>query len=275
MKVFLKRVLPRDSVLYSLCRFVYNYKPQIYVTAVASIKAYNTTLLLALENRWLPKPWKFDAVNAYAKYRGKVEFIQIGSNNGITGDPISDYIKNNNWTGVLIEPVPYLFEELKNNYSNFQDRLLFENSAIANKNGKLKFYRLKKSDLPGLPEYYDQLGSFNKEVVLTHRNCIPYFFDLFFEDYVNAITFKDLLEKYNIDRLDFVHIDTEGYDYEILKMLPFSDLNIEFIMFEHKHLNGSDYKQAVKLLKQNRFKIGTNGGADTIAIKKSIYNHIT
>ena len=80
---------------------------------------------------------------------------------------------------------------------------------------------MKKSDAINLPVFYDQIGSFNKEVVLKHRNAIPGFDALFMEDKVNAITFKQLVEKYAITALDLIHIDTEGYDYEILKMIDF------------------------------------------------------
>jgi FkbM family methyltransferase len=191
-------------------------------------------------------------------------------------DPICNYVKKNRWQGVLVEPVPYLFEKLKDNYMGFHDRLFFENSAIASESGKLKFYRLQRSNLPDLPEWYDQLGSFKKEVILKHRKIVPFFDDLLMEDTVNAITFKELLDKYSIKKLSLVHIDTEGYDFEIIKMIPFSDLGIDLIMFEHKHLSYPDYKQALRLLQGYGYEAhSVENSGDTIALKKVILYNLT
>lgn len=219
---------------------------------------------------WWTGRWKFDILHVYADHKKHVRFIQIGSNNGIHGDPICTYIKQGQWKGILVEPVPYLFEQLKFNYSGFHDKLFFENTAIADTNGILPFYRLKKSDLPGLPVWYDQLGSFKKEVVMKHRDKVPFFDDLFLEDTVNAITFKDLLRKYDVHKVDLLHIDTEGYDYEIIKLIPLSEIDIDLIYFEHMHLADSDYKKAVRLLQGNGFIVRKKSGSDTIAVKNSV-----
>jgi FkbM family methyltransferase len=215
--------------------------------------------------------WTFDILNAYNEYKkNNISFIQIGSNDGIKGDPICNFIKQKQWHGILVEPVPYLFDQLKSNYIGFHHKLIFENSAIAYENGTLKFYRLKKCDLPGLPVWYDQLGSFKKEVVLKHRNLVPYFDELFIEDEVNAITFNDLIKKYSINKLDFLHIDTEGYDYEIINMVLLTNIEIEFIYFEHIHLSNFQYKSIIQNLQQNGYVVRKKNGSDTIALKNYV-----
>ena len=245
MKSFLKKVIPSHSLLYNLIRNIYNYR------------------------FWHPKEWSNDILQDYANFNQNVKFIQIGSSNGITADPITQFIVKNNWNGILVEPVKYIFEELKKNYSSIKNRLIFENCAIANENGKLKFYRLKKSENADLPFWYEQLGSLNKEVVLKHKDSIPHFDDLFIEDTVNAITFKNLVEKHSIKKIDFIQIDAEGYDYEILKMIPLSEFEVDFIMFENRHLPDLDFKNAIRMLKKNGFQVGTKY-KDTIAVRKEI-----
>ena len=42
-------------------------------------------------------------------------FIQIGANDGLTGDTLNQYIKKFKWTGILVEPVAYVFEMMKIN----------------------------------------------------------------------------------------------------------------------------------------------------------------
>jgi FkbM family methyltransferase len=250
MKTLIKNLVPVDSKVYKMIESVYHFR------------------------YWHPKEWSNDILVDYANYKTKVNFIQVGSNNGVTADPISRFIINRQWNGVLIEPVPYLFTELLENYKPYSDRLIFENSAIADVNGELKFYRLRKSDNKDLPYWYDQLGSFNKEVVEKHRDSIPGFDELFFEDKVNAITFNDLLQKHKIENVDFIQIDTEGYDYEILKLIPYSSMNVEFIMFENRHLSETDYRQAIRLLKSHGFIVGSYY-KDTIAVSREILPYIT
>lgn len=250
MKALIKSIIPGNSKVYKFMESVYRFK------------------------FWHPREWTNDILVDYANYKNDVNFIQVGSNNGITADPISRFITRKEWRGVLIEPVPYLFNELKKNYSNYNHRLIFENSAIANVNGNLKFYRLEKSEQEDLPFWYDQLGSFNKDVVLKHRDSVPNFDRLFIEDTVNAITFEDLIKKHSIKKVDFIQIDTEGYDYEILKLIPFSFLNIEFIMFENRHLSDADYKQAINLLESNGYVVGSYY-KDTIAVNRQILPFIT
>jgi FkbM family methyltransferase len=245
MKSLLKKILPKNSKAYKLLQKAYHYRS------------------------WHPKTWKFDILKAYAEHKKNVNFIQIGSNNGIDNDPIHKYIIQYEWTGLLVEPVPHLFEELKKNYDSIKERFAFENSAIAAQSGKLKFYRLKKSEVKGLPIWYEQIGSFNKAVIEKHKNRIPHFDELLMEDTVHAITFKELLQKHNIQTVNFIHMDTEGYDYEILKLIPFSDLKVELLMFEHIHLSDAGFKAALALLKDNDFTIGAID-EDVIAIKTKV-----
>ncbi|MDD1443967.1 FkbM family methyltransferase [Dolichospermum sp. ST_sed3] len=247
LKKIFKKLVPKNSFLFKAAFKVYDYK------------------------YWYPGKWQFDLLEAYATFKQHVTFIQVGSNNGITGDPIFPYITNYSWRGVLVEPVPYLFEELKNNYKSNAPNLIFENSAIADRNGQLKFYRLQKTDLPDMPIWYDQLGSFNKEVILRQKTVIPHFDDLLIEDIVNAITFETLLEKHTIEKTDLIHIDTEGYDFEILKLIPFYKLGVELIMFEHVHLSNTDYKSSLNMLAKNGFIYGRKN-TDTIAVRKDIYS---
>lgn len=250
MKNLIKKLVPANSKIYKLMVNMYHYR------------------------FWHPREWPNDVLVDYANYKTNVNFIQVGSNNGITADPITRFISNKNWTGLLVEPVPYLFDELKKNYKDFKHHLKFENSAIADVSGVLNFYRLKKSDNPDLPYWYDQLGSFNKEVVLKHRDSVPGFDELFMQDRVNAITFIDLLKKHAIEKVDFIQIDTEGYDFEILKLIPFSTLNIEFIMFENRHLSEGDYKKAISLLESNGFIVGSYY-KDTIAVSPEVLPNVS
>jgi FkbM family methyltransferase len=203
-------------------------------------------------------------------------FIQIGSNNGKNGDPLFKLVNNYGLKGILIEPVPYIFEKLRENYKK-NDGLIFENIAVGQPNEGLKFYRLKRAENNDIPFWYDQLGSFNKEVILKHKNHIPNLEEMLIEEPVQVRSFDYLIEKHNIKSINLIHIDTEGYDYEVIKLINFNTVAIDVILFENNHLSEADYSACISFLRKNKFKEIIKLGNDTICIhdrKKDFYEEM-
>lgn len=209
-----------------------------------------------LKFRLFEKPWKTSIqkkLNDFSQRKEDVFFIQIGSNDGVTRDPLNRHIVKHHWRGIVIEPVRYIYEKLVQTYKH-EPGVQCENVAIAEVNGTKEFYRLKESS-DGLPEWYDQLGSFYPDIVQAHRHKIKDFDTYYITEPVDCITWDGLLEKYGVKTIDLLHIDTEGYDFEILKMLNFKMHKPEFILFEHKHLPITTYRKAIYLLKNNGYKL--------------------
>ena len=61
-------------------------------------------------------------------------FVQIGANNGLTDDPLRQFVTKYHWHGCLVEPQPQVFQQLLKNYAQ-EKQLAFENSAIADRDG--------------------------------------------------------------------------------------------------------------------------------------------
>ena len=203
------------------------------------------------------------------EHKTSVFFCQVGSNDGLHGDPIHDLItKNKIWKGIFVEPVGYLFERLKHTYGK-SDRFIYENKAIANRRDKINFYYVSnkaKSELGNaLPDWYDQLGSFDKNHILKHLDgkLEPYIIT----EKVDTIPLQEIFKKYKVINLDLLHIDTEGYDYKILSQLDFSKYKPTLILFEHKHLSEEEKNKAISLLKLQNYKCYYHG-SDTLAIFK-------
>ncbi|HPN36293.1 MAG TPA: FkbM family methyltransferase [bacterium] len=245
-----KKILSENSFLYRLLSKIYHSGDKL----------------------WLPKQKPLEEIlESYSHFKNDVFFIQIGSNDGVEADPINKYINQYNWQGLLVEPVTYLFERLKRNYSSKQHNLIFENSAISNNDGEASFYRLKVENDPNLPRWYHTIGSFNKEIILKHKKNISNFDDLLIEEKIKTISLDTLLLKHNIENVDLIEIDTEGYDFEIIKLINFNKLKIDIIIFEHIHLTTSDYKKSIKLIKRNGFKLFAYK-ENTIGIRKNYYS---
>ena len=164
--------------------------------------------------------------------------IQIGSNDGMMGDPIYTLLhKTPNWNGLFVEPIPYLFERLKSNYDD-REGLIFENAAI-NSGETQPFYwidPIAKEENPDLPPWFDQLGSFKEE----HIYGVPEIADILLRyrrtSEIQGLTFQQLLDKHCITGFDVLHIDTEGYDWHVLSQVDLYKYQPRIILYEYKCL---------------------------------------
>lgn len=184
------------------------------------------------------RPVLSDLLGALADARPGACFIQIGANDAAHNDPLRPYVESHRWRGVLVEPVPYVFERLRNRYGE-NPRIALVNAAVATEDGEMPFYYLPQSDDPSLPEWYDQIGSFVRENVLHpyHQEQIPGLAERIVCAPVRCLTFASLWRAHPLPRLDLVHIDAEGYDDQILAQIDLAQLRPTMILYEHKHLD--------------------------------------
>lgn len=215
----------------------------------------------ALAERVRPVPRKKVEVlyEALARIEPEVFFIQIGANDGKMADPLRDSILASRWRGILIEPVPYLYRRLLQNYPK-RPGLSFENVAIASHGGTRPFYYVRRSEGDaGVPDWHIGLGSFLKESVLAHAADIPDIERRLVEEPVACLTFAELCVRHRVTRLDVLNIDTEGYDYEILKTIDFEKMRPGILVFEHHLLKPNDRNACFELLQRHGYEIMTEG----------------
>jgi FkbM family methyltransferase len=162
--------------------------------------------------------------------------IQIGSHVGNTcNDPIFN-IAYNDTKLILVEPVPFLFEQLKNNYNKkFENNhnIIFINKAVSDFIGEIEMtIPSEKNDFSKFPWWASQLASVNNDHVLGHISNL-----LVEKINVETTTINEIVKEYNIKQIDLLHTDTEGHDYTILMNYNF-EIKPKQIMFEHKHMDG-------------------------------------
>lgn len=185
-----------------------------------------------------------------AREKPNAFFVQIGANDGKMMDPLRKLILSTNWQGLAIEPVPHLFARLSENYARVGPRVRPVNVAIATEEAPLPFFHLAAPPgLPPLPPWAEGLGSFRRDVVLKHLERLP---DI--ERYVNQITvpglpWAALCERYGVTQLDALVMDTEGYDYEIIRQIDFRRWKPSLILYEHHHFSEQTRLDCQKLLK--------------------------
>lgn len=224
---------------------------------------------------WQPKENSLEAeIDQFSKSKNQIYFVQIGSNDGFQHDPLCKFIKRDNWQGLLIEPQQSAFEKLEYIYQSDDVKPL--NKAVNEEDCQRKLYKLSFTDA----RWATGLSSFNRQQLETMidsghvaRKCEKTGIeppadraDYISYDMVECVSFDTLFDRHEVEQLDLVHIDTEGFDYQVLRMFPFDRFQPAFLIFEHSHLSDSDYGAAQDLLKAQGYTL-RKYGADTLAKK--------
>ena len=112
-----------------------------------------------------------------------IRFIQVGANDGFRGDPIRRMVQKYNWSGILIEPLPDIYEKLKENYKD-QEGLIFENAAIHRSKKEVVMFRYRKDSR--VSSFF-----FNNRTLARRKDS-----DIF-KQKVKAMTLDEIIEKYS------------------------------------------------------------------------------
>tara|TARA_X000000368_G_scaffold321879_1_gene259010 strand:- start:181 stop:792 length:612 start_codon:yes stop_codon:yes gene_type:complete len=182
--------------------------------------------------------------------------VVIGAHSGIhIKDLISEYA---NSKILLVEPVPYNYQILENDYKN-NEKIFISRNAIFDEAKKDNFYHVKKDSIKKLGKHWaSQIGSFDKNHILNHKNKR---FDIKDDDIqiteVEFITFQDLVKKYSINSINKLQIDVEGAEYKIMNSIDYNKIKIKNIFFESKHFDGT-FTEGEKL-KEIKDKLISNG----------------
>lgn len=155
-------------------------------------------------------------------------FVEAGANNGLRQSNTYYFEKYLGWKGLLIEPIPELFEECKKNRSD----CLVENSALVSNEYAKPTIKMHFSGLMSLVE-----GSMNnKEEEKKHieRGCALKKLTTYEID-TPANTLTSILIKHKIDKINFLSLDIEGYELEALKGLDLEKFRPEYILVEARY----------------------------------------
>lgn len=223
----------------------------------------------------------YSILDVFSLMRKEVLVIQVGANDGKTHDPLYKFMGKSHWKGVLLEPQKEVFEKgLQETYKNHSNLQLI-NAAIAPFSGKKKLFKIAFSTAPwatGLSSF-DQASILNlirdgyvaacasaEGVALPER-----IEDFFTTEEVACVSFGDLMDRCKIEKVDVLAIDTEGYDFEVIKMFNFERTKPDLILYENIHLNPQDAEACTHLLQEHGYKIFKKD-ANTVALRRSLEN---
>jgi FkbM family methyltransferase len=146
------------------------------------------------------------------------------------------------WKGIISEPSSVWHNKIKKRKCIISKKAVFSESGL-----KLKFEEVKKyPELSGLKENLDKD---NNHHLRNEANTIE----------VETISLNNLIEQNTSNKnIDYISIDTEGSEYEILKNFDFKKHNIEIFTVEHNFVE-KKRKAIFDLLSSNNYlRVFTN-----------------
>lgn len=160
-------------------------------------------------------------------------FVEFGATDGVDLSNTFLLEKRYGWNGILAEPAKIWHQNLYRNR-----KCLISEECVYSESGKvLAFSEATSGKLSTLIEYKDSDGHVRKSSS---------------EYSVLTVSLEELLLKFSAPKyIDFLSIDTEGSEYEIIQNFNFNDFNFGFICIEHNHTE-NDFK-IEEILRQNGY----------------------
>ncbi len=191
-------------------------------------------------------------------------FLQVGANDGFTGDPLYPLISRGDtrWRGVLVEPVAHLFAELSQRHAQ-NPALQLEQAAIGERDGSMVIHRLTRT--PGDSLWLDQIPSLEPALVEQNAAQFGKTAAQLVEEEVRCLTVATLLQRHGIAHLDLLVIDAEGWDWRILRQFDFKALRPKLILYEHQHLPAEEREAAHEFLARFGYDWVETKEGDTLA----------
>ena len=199
----------------------------------------------------------------YRIEHSSVRYLQVGAFDGVSNDPIYPLITRHALEGVVLEPQRDAFERLKANYACFpQVRLV--NAAIAGYDGCADLFRVRSDSLG--PEWLHQIASFDRKILMSSAHMVPGLESMIEIEQVRCVTFETLFKETEVDHVDLLQVDAEGFDAEILRLFDIPARKPAIIRFEHSHLSVSDHQTSIGLLVSQGYRVAATG-SDTLAYR--------
>lgn len=159
-------------------------------------------------------------------------FLEIGSGDFETLDYLTDF----GWSGIIIEPIPKYFHNLPK-----RSNIHYLNIAIDWTDGYRTMYTAPEETVlttnytRGMSSFYQRDERLTQEIEVQTR------------------TLESVLDEFDFKTIDFLKVDTEGFDAEIIKMFPFTRYRPTHLKVEKEHLSLEDLSSTISILSENGY----------------------
>lgn len=160
-------------------------------------------------------------------------FIELGANNGLSQSNTAFFEFSRKWKGILIEPSVVGYELCLKNRPN---SVCFNCACVSN-------------------DYKDDFvyGDFQDNSLMASINGERLTSNMLVK--VRAQTLESILETQHIDNIDFLSLDTEGYELNILNGLNLDKYRPNYMLIE---IYSKDYNNIILFLKEKNYSLINN-----------------
>jgi len=157
-------------------------------------------------------------------------FVDVGAHDGMEFNNTYFFESARGWTGLCIEPNPDVYEALASNRTCATEQV-----AVGASEGKVKFTAIKGPA--------DMLSGISKNYNRRHKSLINAGIKAANGSHrvleVPLRPLQALLDTHGITRIDFLSIDTEGSELDVLKGIDFKKTRVSCIAIERNYESGS------------------------------------
>lgn len=160
-------------------------------------------------------------INKYFKGLKSGMVVDVGAADGITGSN-SKFLIDRGWNAILIEPNPHNYKKLIDLYRDNQLVQVCPKACYSSDLGIIPFYC----------DTYDGHGQISTMDLSFRDKWDKVYNAKYVEVTVECVTLTQILNDYNISKIDFLSIDCEGVDLEVLKGIDWNKLDLGLICVE-------------------------------------------
>jgi|688.fasta_scaffold390871_2 FkbM family methyltransferase len=161
-------------------------------------------------------------------------YVELGANDGALASNSFFFEIKKNWRGVLIEPAPNLYLSCKKRRG--KNNIIFCNACVSF-DYKHEFVRMKYSDAMTISDNLKlDIGNHDSFITEAEKHLLEGESNFVFG--AKSATLNSLLLKSSAPNLiDFLSLDVEGAELEVLKGLDFTKFQFKYMVIESRSIN--------------------------------------
>lgn len=200
-------------------------------------------------------------------FKGKKNgvFVEVGALDGFGASNTWFFEMERNWSGLLIEPNPVEYNK-RNKHP--RPNSIFENLAISDIEMDINFLSIEGpcNVLSGIIEFYSEqhLQRINRELDI--YKSYPEDHELYSRKELikmKAVRLQTLFDKYNMKEIDFISIDVEGAEMQVLNSIDFEKADVKVLLIE----NNYGLEKETEFLISKGYKLIGNIQWDSVFVK--------
>ena len=194
----------------------------------------------------------------------QIGILQIGAYDGESFDPLRSFLREFECQAVLVEPVQESFSRLRALYDR-RAGITLVNAAITADGSPARLYRVSP-DFDGDYRTLGALTTTRRDVLASHEQEFPGLSSHIEYFEVEGVSPDELLRLFDGGRPDVIVVDTEGFDWELLRLLVVDRIKPAVVYFEHKHLAAAELRESVATLTRAGYELVVDDG-NVLAIR--------